>query len=386
MTVATTSAMPGWVAPAEMDRSLDPLGLQAIADAYAERLLPGVTVATNRARYLTFLCWAGDKKWTADQTDRWEVALALGEHRRHAGENASTCSFLGKNRAKSLALGDHERLPRRLHQQTARILYSGLLETTSAVDSNGTLTLVGERLAGWFRPGRRAIPTRVRDCASLPCLGWAGVHERRQLATALLDGTDEAATRESTYRTVPSRIWASRDVTADLLRHYLEPARARAGGVSALLHEVAGFELAAYALKRFFLHFYGKGRGPNGRLPASTRLAATLAFFIDSSSLLRDVAAHLRKADALGGTEFLTRYGYTRAPSSASKLGDVVVELHLAAKPEAPWVDERWRVVRQGLAPANGDGLHPYRLPSFANLLRDLGHLGNARVERGRAA
>ncbi len=53
--------LPSWVESDPLrSRATDALGLQAVADRLADRLLPGLSVLTTRARYFTFLAWARD--------------------------------------------------------------------------------------------------------------------------------------------------------------------------------------------------------------------------------------------------------------------------------------------------------------------------------------
>ena len=48
-----------WVlADPSRKRAVDPLGMGAQADQLADLLLPQLSVATTRARYFSFLCWA----------------------------------------------------------------------------------------------------------------------------------------------------------------------------------------------------------------------------------------------------------------------------------------------------------------------------------------
>ena len=48
--------LPAWVEPDPLRaRATDALALQAVADRLADRLLPGLSVLTTRARYFTFL-------------------------------------------------------------------------------------------------------------------------------------------------------------------------------------------------------------------------------------------------------------------------------------------------------------------------------------------
>ena len=71
----------GGTGPAK-SRAVDVLGLQVVADRLADRLLPGLSVLTTRARYFTFLCWArqrAGKRLNEPGIHRYEVALAITE-------------------------------------------------------------------------------------------------------------------------------------------------------------------------------------------------------------------------------------------------------------------------------------------------------------------
>jgi hypothetical protein len=93
--------LPSWVQPDPLrSRAIDPLGLQLISDRFADRMLPGLSVLTTRARYFTFLCWARRETGsTSDEREihRQEVRLTLMESRLSADEvGHSKCSFVGK--------------------------------------------------------------------------------------------------------------------------------------------------------------------------------------------------------------------------------------------------------------------------------------------------
>jgi len=107
--------VPNWVEPDPLrSRAVDALGLQAIADRLADRLLPGLSVLTTRARYFTFLCWAR-REIGSDINERaihqWEVALAITEYELHrpleeaddsesADDDAAPCRFVGSRNIK----------------------------------------------------------------------------------------------------------------------------------------------------------------------------------------------------------------------------------------------------------------------------------------------
>ena len=207
---------PSWVEPSlDEPGSIDPLGYQTEADHIAEELLPGVTVQTRRARYLSFLCWAMDLTGNNPaEIDRWEIALSLGEYLRHKGD--TICSYLGILLLKQRNPDPRDRVPARLHQQTARALYSGLLRSCGLASEKGNLTPLGMKLAWEFgkkMPGTRpnaftgaptypAYPRRAswrsggcgahcskrpkrRGCAKPPSERWGSVVGRARWASPL---------------------------------------------------------------------------------------------------------------------------------------------------------------------------------------------------------
>ena len=363
---AFTLTAPSWVEPPPTESgSIDPLGYLAPAERLAEKLLPGVTVATRRARYLSFLCWATrETEGNAREIDRWEVALSVGEYLRH-GSEGNECGFLGSRRVQQLALKGGDNLPTHLHVQTARLLYSGLLRSCCLCDESGSLTLLGERIADVFdkdMPGSR--PRQVSRCEAMPCLSEIRGYERNGLLEALFKSNDESALRHATFRELGGRALrsAARNGASWVLSEYLPRVRAQKSEPARLLHEAAKLELQSMPLTRLFLYLYQHGGLIRGSIP---RQSSFRAYRVreDSSGLLADVAAHLRKASLLGSPI---------PPIGVQALAQRLCELHRLAKPEAPWVDDRWKVLRPGLQPQRAPDVHGYRLTAFASILRDL--------------
>jgi len=100
--------LPGWLVPiATPPGSRDPLGLQALSSVHADRLLPGLTVFTSRARYYGFLCWAlaaaqrDDAPAThVERLHRLERLLVLGEALQHV-DDPRACSYIGGRRGRA---------------------------------------------------------------------------------------------------------------------------------------------------------------------------------------------------------------------------------------------------------------------------------------------
>ena len=105
---ALDALLPGWLVPLDTPPgSRDPLGLQALSAMHADRLLPGLTVFTSRARYYGFLCWALDTAQRGtepsahlERVQRLERLLVLGEALQHVDAPRS-CSYIGGRRGRA---------------------------------------------------------------------------------------------------------------------------------------------------------------------------------------------------------------------------------------------------------------------------------------------
>lgn len=111
--------LPKWmVTDALSPSSRDPLGLQADAERLANRLLPGLTVFTNRIGYFFFLSWVlrelnnsknqdiGDR---LDKLNRLERALVLCESIYHGKDHLKDCRHQGQ-RSKGHLLEQTEKM------------------------------------------------------------------------------------------------------------------------------------------------------------------------------------------------------------------------------------------------------------------------------------
>lgn len=298
-----TRKAPSWVEPPPTEPgSIDPLGYLAPAERIAEQLLPGVTVATRRIRYLSFLCWATrETGGDARKIDQWEVALSVGEHLRHGSEE-SECSYLGSRLAQQRDFEPGEPLPKHLQVQTSRLLYSGLLRSCSLCDESGELTDMGERIANEFdkdMPGSR--PRQVFRCRAMPCLSDMRTYERRWLREAILESNDESILRRATFRELGIRALrgVERKGASWVLSAYLRRDRTDGNATARLLHEAAKLELQSMPLTRLFLYLYQHGGRIRGSIPRQSPFRS-YQVREDSSMMLADVAAHLRKASSLG--------------------------------------------------------------------------------------
>lgn len=231
-------ALPSWLMRLDVPTtSRDPLGLQAIAGANADAILPGLNVFTSRARYYSFLTWSIQQAQLADDPDqhlaraqRLERLLVLTEALRHR-ESPEACSYIGRRRGKAYVReqtdGRGWLLPSKiLKNQTsngALRLYRtsladlGFIEEDDLGDGLGLrLTDRGAQLASKF--GERLDPRVVRwaldddeqrkrtdtlesfaDAMCLSAPKYSG-HERRYLFDALFGKSVEQATGSAAIR------------------------------------------------------------------------------------------------------------------------------------------------------------------------------------------
>jgi hypothetical protein len=256
-------------------------------------------------------------------------------------------------------------VPRHLVVQTARVVYSGLLRSCGFANENGALSDIGERIADEFGNGMpRSKPKRVSGCVDIPCLSKIRRREALLLRRGLIEMEGAAENRQRTRREIGIRILqaARRNGAAWLLAKYLLKPRKRSSEPERLLHAAARLELRSMPLTRLFLYFYQHKGRIGVKIPKESSFRP---YRVRNSpvELLADVAAHLRKANRLGDPSL---------PLEVLALRREVLRLHHAAKPEAPWVDEDWRVLRPGLQPQQLPSVHEFRLTAFASLLHDL--------------
>jgi hypothetical protein len=298
-----------------------------------------------------------------EETDRWEVALSVGEWLRHGSSNK--CSYRGIDRLAQLRLSPGELVPPRLLQQSARVFYAVLLSSAGFVDQSGELTDLGKKLAVEFGKsiGAKKRPKRVWGCAELPCVSELRDREARLICNGLFSATPDAVVRARTFKAIIGRLRreARGDYAASILRCHLswiDPSNE----VAVLLKNAAVLELRALPLTRLFLYLYEHDGAISGDIRGNARLRC-YRVEKEPPGLLADVGAHLRRAAKMDGEHI---------PLAKARLFEYLQSRHRQAKPDAPWVTETWQRLRLGLQPQSPPGVHGYRLDALASLLRDI--------------
>jgi hypothetical protein len=172
--------LPSWV---EVDplksRAIDPLGLQIISGRLADRLLPGLSVLTTRARYFSFLCWARAKTGTVvdeRKIHQCEVELALVEARLSANdsEHKNECRFVGRDGIAPFLKANADasvlpRDPRTVYKVPVWRAYRASMADLGLLEGSPShlLTDTGHQAASAFQ---RAIGVRSKRLPEKACL------------------------------------------------------------------------------------------------------------------------------------------------------------------------------------------------------------------------
>lgn len=237
LTETIDAVFPSWLVRLDTSpTSRDPLGLAAQAGRHADAILPGLTVFTSRARYLSFLCWAirasegGPVAARLDRIHRLERLLVLSEALLHE-DDPDACTYIGRRRGRRFVL-EHDRtdvweLPSRVlkNQVTngAFRLYRtalasfGLVEEVEGEEAGVglALTSTGASLASHYErkldativrwalaepEQRKRRPALVENAKGMCLSGRIGSRERRRLIDAMVGRSGEQIVRRETVR------------------------------------------------------------------------------------------------------------------------------------------------------------------------------------------
>jgi len=204
----------------------------------------------------------------------------------------------------------------------------------------------------------------------MPCLSEAGRLELRWLRDAFLRGGNPDATRRlTTFKEIGKPLLREVLKTGSVrpvLEAYIDSKREQESDTARMLHRAAIIELEAFPLTSLFHFLYENGDLQRTRLPKQKSLRSPYILRNPKSDLdgfLQDMVNHLLKAESLGRSLQLKNF---------IVLKEFVMQKHLSAKVDSPWVDKDWVQLRMGLAPRTGISIHGFRMVQFASLLRDL--------------
>ena len=244
------------------ERAVDPLGMSAQADRIAELLLPQLSVATSRARYLSFFCWAvRESAGDVRVIHRLEAKLAIEEAERHVDDDPNICpGVVGCSRALKY-LQRHgwkpPARPERLYKNTAFAMHRPTLRGLGLLTGTRSprLTDEGNRLASLFGESRGRRPRCLGDISSaeqgrIKALLGLDYRKRSDLGPA-------SEKRRGTYEAVWRDLQRG-DSTFVLERH--ARCSSRPSPVTAALHRAFVWELLSCGLTLAFLRLLLKER------------------------------------------------------------------------------------------------------------------------------
>lgn len=285
--------LPIWNLPPEQPLapgSRDPLGFQRYAIRFADRLLPNLTVLTNRARYYAFLSWALDEIATtfepnllvgeslpydeySEYLSRFERYLALAEAVSHT-DTSSNCSWVGQRKSRALARGNRSSLSLDISltvqegsngvladYRQSFLRLGWLIDTPRNLPEE--LSEEGKKLADSFRRSIKIRKAeRIRDlCLNLKvtsiktedlkkeghllCLSMMGEGENKLLRPSLLGGPHSQIVKE-----LKPLFRRQRLTESDIFKHYL-PSSAKTG-TAFDLKQIALYEVFALACLGMF--------------------------------------------------------------------------------------------------------------------------------------
>jgi hypothetical protein len=409
--------LPSWVeADPLRGRAVDALGLQATADRIADLLVPGLTGATTRARYFSFLAWA--RRASGPQADefpihRLEVALAIRESKLHAGEAVERdngdgrCRFVGSRNLRIQPRDRPPAEPRQVYRVPAWRAYRAPMQSLDLLEHDYALTSYGDALAkAWSAVCKGADASGTTMLPPLACLLKLSRPEASLLVARLglwrkgrrrTDDTSAEGRRDALERELQD-YYAERYPLPVVLGAYETRREREPSRTVSALREAAVWERLSVGLHAVFLLWLSHLRSPGivKQQLATARRArriATLEFAdIDIKQAAAVVTAVQSVRRALDRHDRLAPRGQLEhCDASAFELGEALVgreaidkvferfeKRHHAAKGDDAWIRHRGHAPelvrdrdRKWQLPSIAK-LHPYRLSAFASIQADL--------------
>jgi hypothetical protein len=428
--------LPSWV---EVDplksRAIDPLGLQLISGRLADRLLPGLSVLTTRARYFSFLCWARAKTGTVvdeRKIHQCEVELALVEARLSANDSAhkDECRFVGRDGIAPFLKANADagvlpRDPRTVYKVPVWRAYRASMVDLGLLQGSPShlLTDTGHQAASAFR---RAIGVRSKRLPEMACLSRIreSPKEKRVLRDAIglslrgkldadWDSADHRGRRAAMGRLMREFSSDGRVNPKDLLQHFEAKRSAFLPEPQNTLRAAAIWEYITLGLNLVFVSWVRAAdsgefmtfRRALRRNLSNRRIRPSLSDVLvqdnDFDGMTLKAVAYLARAVRLfdgapvqstillesGKGKFdLARAILNRRTAAdirAEQLLQTLFELHTKAKGDEVWLRahdsnrmEKFRVNRESKKswqPPIKVPMHGYRLLQFGQIAYDLG-------------
>lgn len=412
--------LPSWVQPDPLrSRATDALGLQVVADRLAEKLVPGLSVLTTRARYFTFLCWARDqvgRDHDEGGIHRWEVALTLAEARISDEDptHGATCRFVGSRNVKGLPRDRLPGDPKRLYKVPAWRAYRASMIALGLVEGPPRFSLrdEGKEAASRFQASVRVRGGATRPLPDRACLSRISGDERHLLRDLLgvslrgrldAEAADQRSRRAAFAREV-RHVFRREGLSPENVLPKYETIRSRSlAEPAATLRAAALWERLALGMNVIFTSWVRAiEAGRPGRVERALAALLTMRLrpaaladveLVEFESALAKAVANLRAAVRLydelrdrgvvlpgGQWADIARDLIRRKSSAQTRARDLLTRLrqaHFAAKGDDAWINgdppELSRPPGGGWEVPARVRLHGYRMAAFDSVLRDLG-------------
>lgn len=415
--------LPAWVEPDPLrSRATDALGLQAVADQLAERLLPGLSVLTTRARYFTFLAWARrrtGREHSESNIHRYEVALAFAEASISSSDelHADGCQFVGSRSVKSIQIDRLPSDPRQAYKVPAWRGYRASMVSLGLLSEGPkfALTDFGNKAAGAFDGAVHYRGGPDRPMPREACLSRPSTTEVRLLRELLglslrgrLDpGSPDRRVRRALFaRELRPSYWQDWVFPETLLPNYERRFDRSLPEPGRTMRSAAVWERLSIGLNTIFT-VWVRAIAEDRRRACEKRISELVGCRLavppmcpidveDSSAALSTGVASLRYALCLhaellrrgvelpGSDAFdLAKMFISRSESRRVAVQNAIammVDRHLRAKGDDAWVREdspgRIEIARDGSRRWKIPSFvrpHAYRIAAFDRILRDVG-------------
>jgi len=418
--------LPSWVESDPLrSRAVDALGLQAVADEFADKLLPGLSVLTDRARYFSFLCWAREITGASHNETaihRCEVRLLLTEAAlsKENENHKKDCKYVGSRNVSSWTKTNLARVPsdlRTAYETPVWRAYRAPMRELGLLCAGRDYALsdLGRKAASLFRNavhpgGSRTIPLPERACLSKISARekdfirhLLGLDKRGPISDR---ETDDSTIRRARFAREVREIYrrAEQSLTPENVLCEYEDLKRELSEPQYTLRLAAVWEYLSLGLNALFIGWVRAIKEGERKASAFERLLKTtradrdnslqrLSLPLDDEALISYGRAWLKRALELHKSlkdyvKWPDEYPFSlgRHLFHAKQYGDLALqelfEQHQQAKGDDAWIESNsnggYQIAGEfedgwKLPPAVGP--HSYRFSAFSRIARDIGGL-----------
>jgi hypothetical protein len=419
--------LPSWVESDPLrSRAVDALGLQAVADGFADKLLPGLSVLTDRARYFSFLCWAREITGASHNETaihRCEVTLLLTEAAlsKKNKNHQKDCKFVGSRNVSSWTTTNLARVPsdlRTAYETPVWRAYRAPMRELGLLCAGRDYSLSepdGQKAASLFRnavhpDGSKTWPLPERACLSKISKGekdfirnLLGLDKRGPISDR---ETDDSTIRRARFaREVRKIYWrAEQNLTPENVLCEYEDRKRKLSEPQNTLRLAAVWEYLSLGLNTLFIGWVRAIKDSRQRASTYENLLRTtranrdnsiqrLPLPLDDEALISYGRAWLKRALELHNS----LKDFVKWPDehpfllgchlfNVKKYGDLALqelfEQHQQAKGDDAWIESNsdggYQIAPEfehGWKLPPNVGPHSYRFSAFSGIARDIGGL-----------